>query len=1141
MINTIYNNKNTHKQLLLILVFIISTISGCAFTKHENLYPKQSAEELLMLSYITPSKAEKIQIRAHLARQFPDSVEGMYSKTYLEYLNDRRDLELQYLEAMMNKYPDNINTLHYQAFEFGFDKQVATVKRALKIEPSFLNYNFIAKLADVYVDNNKADQIQELFNLIDSYEASLGSELYIFDYARGLAHKGLSQNSELALKFFESAMTKKGAIKNDLLLDHYFNAKYPEGLEGETAQDYLEEFEVFQTKLDALSATDLEKRIISHKLVKNIMAEKLSQNESQYEDTFYINANEHYFTSEVVTEMRRILIEQNQEGELLNYLQYAVKKLPNNPDTLGLLAAEYAYLGEYEQAEIYYQRALKNSYVLNDKKAYVRAYANDVLAPTYRSDEAIELLQDLKDSYPSKALSFNGNLSAANAIAGNYAEAKVYFDAYKASWKRPEADFPVRLESIINSYAERELEIKGIVADKQEETSVPKIVATSSVFTDWLIMSPDGKHFVANNGGSVYALWDVNTFSVVDRFENAILDDDYVKYMTKPVFSPDGRYLAYASEYKDELGSVMLIYDTQKHRFSHQLPMSRKTSGMAWSPDGEELVIWNYNRLIKYNLDDEAVVQQSQVKAQHGADIMLWTANGKYLALLERSSEGSIRIFDAETLQQLQKFDQVNWPHALGMSADGRYIFSADVRSTLHRWDTKKEFAYESIKIPVLGRIITAHPTKPQIIINDDNLGKNKLTLIDYEKMEVLETQNTGDNELNISYIDNGNKIFAATIEDIYHESYDSYEIYDATTLKMIDKYSGESAVVTGGAYANASRNQLVTWDKDGLHVWSVTTGEKLHSWPGEFKNIMLDPDNSDVIYGLESDPIEQVTYVGEYNLSNFSNSEATKFDFIVDKWSMGSGKLILSGGSYMQMDIGFVNGIVLACDLTTKMCTSMLVEMVTDELKYDLLGDSRFTEIAISPDQKYIALSTAWEDGWKQGETLSEVTRVFDFELGKLVQTFEHVGQLVFKDNETLAIEGVGGLYNKSTTYSIKSGKEVGVLGEDYVASTIASHDSWADKVSFPERNLSVKVSKDNRIEFYNAKDDELALTILAKRDDNWIAFLPTGEFLAAENGVDKIYWELAGKKLPMSEAIKKYKRDDLIETKLQAISEQL
>lgn len=1128
-------NKHVGKiKTFVLLMFVMAISTGCSFHKNESVYTKQGVDELLLQSHITPSKAEKIQIRAYLAKRFPNTIGGMYSKAYLAYENGQRDLELQYLKEMMAQYPNDPNALHYQSFEGGFDEKLAIVERGMAVDPTFLNYNFIINLADIYTNKPDASRNQEVFALIDGYEEKYGEDIYVFDFARGLIHQKVTEDSELAIEFFESALNKKGGTLKWGLWENYFETKYPDGIKkaGRFDYVYVEDVQDAVAKVNASTAPDFIKRSLSHEMVKKLLADKANQIEHRGTFTLYKKVNEHYITSEVFTDIRGVLIRNNQTKKLLAIFQDAVKQLPNNPDALALLADEYAYLKEYDKAEDYYQRAITNSHVYNDKKAYVREYAENVLYPTFRADVAIKLLQGVLDEYPSKASSFDWDFAIANTYAGNYKTAKKYFDQYKVDWTGDADDFPKKRESIINDFAERELEINGEVV-KLKDKSIPELVATTAALTSWVTVNSNQNQFLGNDGSSVYTLWDANKLSVIDRFENAILDTHYAKYMTHPVYSPDGRYVAYATEFKDELGSVLLVYDTQEHRFSHQLPMIKKTSGLAWSPDGEELVIWNYGRLIKYNLDDHEVVAQAAVKDQNGADIMVWTANGKYLALLERSSKGSIRVFDADTLKQLHRLDQVNWPHALGVSTDGRYLFSADNRSTLHRWDTEKQFAHESMEIPVLGRIISAHPTKPEIIINDWR-GKNHLTLINYEKMEIRQTVETGDAELRISYIDNGEKIFAANLEK------NSYEIYDATYLRLINTYTGESAALTGGAYANTDDDQLITWDQDGLHVWSVSTGKKLHTWEGDFDSVMVDPEAPHLLYGLEENAESDITFIVMFDLSDYSDMLVTEVDFNVDKWTLDGDKLILSGKPYMPMDEGFVAGIAMVCDLNKETCNSMFINMITEDLKYDHLGDTRFTHLALSPDQQHIALSTAWIDGWKREETLSKVTRVFNLEMGELVKTLEHEGELVFKDNEYLAISDDDGIDEKTSIYSIKTGEKAGKLGEGFTESSVGSHTSWPQTALFPNKNLTVIVSKDNRIEFYNANDEQLVLTILAKRDDAWIAYLPSGEYSSSEKGADKVYWKLNGEKLSKADAIAKYKREDVIKNKLQNIAQQ-
>ena len=56
------------------------------------------------------------------------------------------------------------------------------------------------------------------------------------------------------------------------------------------------------------------------------------------------------------------------------------------------------------------------------------------------------------------------------------------------------------------------------------------------------------------------------------------------------------------------------------------------------------------------------------------------------------------------------------------------------------------------------------------------------------------------------------------------------------------------------------------------------------------------------------------------------------------------------------------------------------------------------------------------------------------------------------------------------------------------------------------------------------------LVKTLLVKRNDEWIAYLPTGEFSSSDTGRDKVYWEVNGKKLTAKEAVEKFQRRDVI-----------
>ena len=217
--------------LRFLLLLAIVTSSSCAINSN-NKYATVSADDLLLLSYNTPSGAEKIQIRAYLAKHYPKTVGGLYSKAYLASKNGRDDLELKYLAELVAKFPNNPNTLHYQSFMGDFNSKLRAVKHGIEVSPSFLNYNFFIKLVDLYKEKKGKFQHKEILSAIDKYESVYGKYIYVFDYVRGLIYNKIGKNKEKVDKYYSSALLKRGGnLKTELWL-RSIDTRYPEGIVG---------------------------------------------------------------------------------------------------------------------------------------------------------------------------------------------------------------------------------------------------------------------------------------------------------------------------------------------------------------------------------------------------------------------------------------------------------------------------------------------------------------------------------------------------------------------------------------------------------------------------------------------------------------------------------------------------------------------------------------------------------------------------------------------------------------------------------------------------------------------------------------------------------------------------------------------
>ena len=1126
--------KNAKTGMLLMSVL---ALAGCAGQAVKHRYAEMTPADVMAKSHITPSDSEKLLLRQHLADHYPQSAEGMYAKAYMAYKNGNSDLEKELSGKMLKAYPESADINHYQIFMGDLDDQLKAVRKGIAEHADFLSHNFVIALADKYIENTKKLKIKDFIKEIDALEKKSGPDVYVYDYVRGMVERSINKDNGKAVAYYASALEKKGALARTSLWKDYFKYKYTDLYKEKEKKAYIAEVNKSVEKVQKSKLSQLEKSVISHNLYKQL-AEKM-QDESRYlSNKFFEKANSYYFTIEAISAIRTNYIRQKREGKIKYLLESAVKKLPNNPDANGLLGLEYADVYEYEKAREYYKKAIKYSVTDADKRHYVSNYSRKVLFPMYKPLEAERLIEKYSKESNDRSEKMLKLRAEAFYYAGKPDMAKDVLEDIttgidKDSWSRSIKSAHALLDDYIKrSRVEKNTkQIKSKVKDKN-----PTVLATTAVNADWVAMSPDGKHFLGSDESSDYMLWDAEGLNVIDVFNDVILNHDYVKYMTKPVYSPDGRYIAYVSEFKDDKGHVALIYDLKERRFSHQLPMIKKTSAIAWSADSTEIVIWNYGRLIKYSLGDKEIIAQGAVLGQDGADIMKWTADGKYLALLERSARGSIRIYDAETLNQLHRLDQVSWAHALGVSKDGRYIFSADNRYKLHRWDTANNFEHKEIKIPVLGRLIKPHPIKKEILINDWS-DTNKLLTVDYEKFEVTNTQPTGSAELRIHYIGDGKKILAVNVED------DQYEIYDSSTLKLIETYKGQSAVVNGGAYANTALNQLVVWDQEGLNVWSVETGKKVHQWKGEFKSVMKDSTNMNLLYAIVEDKESKILGLKKYDLRDFKSTFMKTLNIKVDVWGVQGDNIILAGHgkAFYSRDVP-LEGVVKIVNTKSNKTKSISVPFMTRPLtrleRYGRgvfsLKKANFKHVAVSADMKHVALNTIWSVRWKGSVEESEFTRVFNIETGKEINRIKKVGALLFKNNNELAVSNNGKVKKGVPVYSVKTGQRVGLLEEGFNESVVTAHKDWKSEVEFESRNLKVEVGNSNRMLFKNRSNEKQVLTIVAKRKNEWIAYLPGGEYTASENGDQKVSWRVGNTVLQAEEVKMKYKKEDIIKQTL-------
>jgi len=219
-----------------------------------------------------------------------------------------------------------------------------------------------------------------------------------------------------------------------------------------------------------------------------------------------------------------------------------------------------------------------------------------------------------------------------------------------------------------------------------------------------------------------------------------------------------------------------------------------------------------------------------------------------------------------------------------------------------------------------------------------------------------------------------------------------------------------------------------------------------------------------------------------------------------------------------------------------------IMIPFVTDYLKQGLNG-SGFQTADINPKTNEIAVSTYWLDGFGMGTTYSKEVRIYNIADGKLVRTIkpnQEVRNIFYPSNYnyTSTYDLIGVTYSGGTwLYQTKNGDYVRgdnfragenriwlADGKTYITHSLSgiyffdATGKQARKLNFDDnlksvaidesRNLLIAILTTNEIAYYNLNDFQKKLNIISMKDNDWIAYSPTGVINeSSEKGTDKVF----------------------------------
>jgi WD40 repeat protein len=1091
-------------------------------------FKNRSPQSLLDESIESPSVSEKVAIRSYLSKRHSSTPEGLFSKAYIASHNGQDSLSAALYEKCLEKYPDFQPALSNHFFTMKSDlkdysKAETSGEKLLSLNPSFINYIRIKDMYFMYVNDLKDQARADRF--LEKWQEQVGNSVYIFDYIRGAYAEYNENDYKKAEKFYEKALDKKGAEYAFDVYRQLINLRKDKIYEGDSPNtnknrgDKLSHFTILTDKVKEIqnnSNPSFQQKIFvyqSLEFIGDYLSEQRSYNDAL---NYYNQAFKYYYpTSDIVSKIEKTLRHNQSFTAIVPTLNAALTTLPNNSEILSLLARHYEDK-DTKKADEYYQKAISSAITLGDtmSRTFGYCYFLENIMLDYEKS-----YQQLLPLYPYAKY----NTSIYTFLVNNRYHAKAYSSAKKyltedEAYLTPKGNVNTEYFESFRYILNEALAVTARTETINTVSQDTRIEATTVLTIDYTEFSPDGKYFVS--GYNPMQLWDAEKMIKLRNFDNNI---GYRK------FSPDGKYIAgilWLS--KNETNTYLLIvYETATGNvvsLSH-IPSTSESIGsfMCWSPDNKQLAIFNSNGFILvFDVTQKKFIQTIPILNFISAGPILWTPDNKYIICCQKYDGGDVQIFNAQTFEREKILSEVDWPHALGCSYNGRYLLASDNHRTLHVWDSEYNWQHTSYRNTVFPGKIVSHPSKYQVVMNDWGGGEhNKGVLYDFIKGESLAEIDAGDKNYDYFFAHEGQTIIRPSFKN------NNFEVYD-TRFQLKNKLEGESSKPLY-CFKDEKNKQLLTHDTEGVHIWDVKNGKKVHSWKINLDYLMRVEGKEDEFIGYVTSKEKKRTEIYKYNISDYSQTLVMTLESKIHLLKIKNGKYIICHTKFMDANTGSDMGSVSVYDLSDfNLINSFDIKLSTRPLVYDRLGGSGFVSMAVNADVSKLIVATYWVDGWGMGASYTKIARIYNLNTGKIIRNIsisEDIGNVDFITNEKVGVNKL--VYNITTGNYIEKEKNVG----DTLGRKLPVYLNF-------DNNLNVEYTATNELNFSNRKSGAKVLTIAIKKQNEWIAYTPKGDFTSSLNGVNKCFWIRGAERLPFDALKDKYEKPDVISNSLLAVS---
>ncbi|WP_435231018.1 OmpA family protein [Pseudopelagicola sp. nBUS_20] len=672
--------------------------------------------------------------------------------------------------------------------------------------------------------------------------------------------------------------------------------------------------------------------------------------------------------------------------------------------------------------------------------------------------------------------------------------------------------------------------------------SKPQIVVSGALDTKALDVSRDGR--IAVSGSGPLQVWDLQRMVRLHELPRGYGGE----------ISPNGRYYATGSSFTNKVGKTynFLIYDLRTGNIVNQLHLDTDIDEISWSPFSKEVAWTDRNGYLKVmKVGVNAPDRVARIGTIRGSEEMIWLNGGRRI-LASQVTGSDLVVFDADTLKVSGHVAGAGYVHGIGQSHDGRYLVTVNNDRRMVIWDTNNWNVIADRSVPNIPKGISSHPSKPWVLMNDNFDSSINLALVDLSTGKTLR-ETTAPQGLSISFSPDGTEFVAAPDGVVTY--------YDTNTLKPLRTVDGLSD--RGRQVEILEKADLVvSRDDGGSHAWSLTTGRRVHS---------LTTSTSINWRKLSDDSKRMITVNDDGQLVVFSAEDFTEtpvfdVDFSVDALRVSDKYIVIAGVNYRQKDGASSSplGTVVVLDSTHFVEVSRFdVDIVTEPTQYEDIYRPEIFDLAISDAQNQAVLTTRWQDGYGQSRVHTKLMRFYDLISGVETASFQakkRISDVKYEaDGKEVWAESKGPsswlVYEPDTgkylgTRAVDFGREI-TLSDGRVVSWLLDFvrlddreiyfpGSMRDLEVFEDRNLGVGITSGNEIIFIRLDQMRRELTIVPKRNGEWIAYAPEGGYSASLHGTEGVFWSLGDNYVNFGALKSQFERPDLVRKRLNAIREQ-